>query len=284
MWTGVAGSGTTEYDYDASGNMTVDRNKGISRISYDAVLNLPTEVIIDGKGTIRYTYDANGTKLRQEVLPSDGSATKVTDYVAGFHYVDGQLDFVQHEEGRMMVKEGLAYHYDLKDHLGNSRVTFSNVPVTTTAQATMEAAAAPTEEAIFEGVAESRHTMAFHNTTDASADEPDPNQVAALLPGQQGPAKSLLVHPDDTVRLKVNARYETVPSEVQGLEGLATEIAGAAARTVSGLEGAVTSPGLNPATGASALANGQADEVPPGYLNYVIYDENFVPIDQGFQR
>ena len=69
--------------------------------------------------------------------------------------------------------------------------------------------------------------MAFHNTTDASTDEPDPNQVAALLPGQQGPAKSLLVHPGDTVRLKVNARYETVPSEVQGLEGLATEIAGA---------------------------------------------------------
>ena len=46
--------------------------------------------------------------------------------------------------------------------------------------------------------------MAFHNTTDATGSEPDPNQVAALLSGEQGPAKSLQVHPGDTVRLQVN--------------------------------------------------------------------------------
>ena len=275
---------TTEYGYDASGNMTADQNKGISSIIYDPVLNLPTEVTIDGKGTIKYTYDAAGTKLRQEVIPTDGSPTKTTDYVGGFHYVDGQLDFVQHEEGRMMVKDGLAYHYDLKDHLGNTRVTFSSVPVTSSATASMEAAAAPREEQVFEGVAESRHTMAFHNTTAANATEPNPNQVAALLPGQQGPAKSLQVHPGDTVRLQVNARYETAPSQVQGLEGVATEIAGAAARSAAGLEGATASPGLNPASGAGALANSNNQAVPQGYLNYVIYDENFEPINKGYRK
>ena len=66
------------------------------------------------------------------------------------------------------MMEDKAYHYDLKDHLGNSRVTFSSKPVTTTAMATMEVSAAPEEEAVFEGVAESRQTLAFHNTTDAS--------------------------------------------------------------------------------------------------------------------
>ena len=45
----------------------------------------------------------------------------------------------------------------------------------------MEAATAATEEQVFEGVAESRRTMAFHNTTDANATEPDPKQVADLL-------------------------------------------------------------------------------------------------------
>ena len=119
---------TAEYDYDNSGNMTSDANKGITRIAYDPVLNLPTEVVIEDKGTIKYTYDAAGTKLRQAVLPTDGSPAKTTDYVAGFHYVDGTLDFIQHDEGRLMVKEGRAYHYDLKDHLGNVRVTFSDQP------------------------------------------------------------------------------------------------------------------------------------------------------------
>ncbi len=178
---GVAGSVTQEYNYDASGNMTSDANKGISAITYDPVLNLPTEVVITGKGTIKYTYDASGTKLRQEVLPSDGSPAKTTDYVSGFHYTDGTLDFVQHEEGRLMIKDGLAYHYDLKDHLGNTRVTFSNVPVTTTNTASMEASAAPVEEAVFEGVAESRQTLAFHNTTNTSSSEPL-SADAGLLP------------------------------------------------------------------------------------------------------
>lgn len=110
---GVAGSATPEYNYDAAGNMTSDANKNISSITYDPVLNLPTEVVIDGKGTIRYTYDASGTKLRQEVLPTDGSPAdgspaKTTDYVGGFHYRDGTLDFVQHGEGRLMLDPGSA--------------------------------------------------------------------------------------------------------------------------------------------------------------------------------
>ena len=273
-----------EYGYDESGNLTRDDNKAITSITYDAVLNLPTEVVMEGKGTIRYTYDAAGTKLRQQVIPSDGSPTKTTDYVQGFHYEDNQLTFIQHEEGRLIVKDGLAYHYDLKDHLGNTRVTFSNIPVTTTAQATMEAGVASVEEAVFEGVAESRRTMAFHNTTDATIGEPDPKQVAALLPGQQGPAKSLRVHAGDTVRLEVNARYETAPGQVQGLEGIATQVAGAAARVAGGVEGASAGSGLNPTAGTSALANGRSEEVPPGYLNYVLYDEDFQPIDKGFQK
>ena len=281
---GVAGSATQEYNYDAAGNMTADANKGISSIVYDPVLNLPTDVVINGKGTIKYTYDASGTKLRQEVLPSDGSPTKTTDYVGGFHYSNGTLDFVQHEEGRLMIKDGLAYHYDLKDHLGNARVTFSNVPVTTTNTASMEASAAPVEEAVFEGVAESRQTLAFHNTTTASSSEPQPNKVATLQPGQQGPAKSVAVHAGDTVRIKVNARYETVPSRVQGMEGVATEIAGMVQRGAAGLESSGAITGSNGLAAGSALTTGKEQEVPQAYLNYLLYDENYQLVDQGFQQ
>ena len=269
-----------EYSYDLSGNLIKDENKGISEIKYDAVLNLPEEVVITEKGTINYSYDAQGMKLRQEVVPSDGSEKKTTDYVQGFHYENGKLSFLQHAEGRLMM-EDKAYHYDLKDHLGNSRVTFSSKPVTTTSMASMEMSAAPEEEAVFEGVAESRQTLAFHNTTDPSIAEPAPQQVATLMPGEQGPSKSLQVHSGDTVRLKVNARYETTPSQVQGLEGVATEVVGAVEKTASGLESSGVSEGVGGLGATGALANDQ-QEAPQAHLNYLVYDEDYQLIDQGF--
>ncbi len=57
----------TEYMYDANGNMTVDKNKGISAIEYN-LLNLPVKVLFEDGGTIEYVYDANGTKLRKTVM------------------------------------------------------------------------------------------------------------------------------------------------------------------------------------------------------------------------
>ena len=277
---------TVEYGYDANGNLIQDKNKGITSTTYDPILNLPTQVAIN-QGTLRYSYDAVGTKLRQQAVPSDGSPTKTTDYVQGFQYEDGQLAFIHHEEGRLVfTKEGspagenLAYHYDLKDHLGNTRVTFSDKPITLTAMASMEMSAAPLEEAVFEGVAESRQTLAFHNTTDPSIAEPEPQQVATLMPGEQGPAKSLAVHSGDTIRLKVNARYETTPSQVQGL---ATEVAGALQKTASGLESSGASEGINGLGATGALANDQA-ETPQAYLNYLVYDEDYQLIDQGYQQ
>ena len=148
----------------------------------------------------------------------------------------------------------------------------------------MEASTALVEEAVFEGVAESRQTLAFHNTTTASSSEPQPNKVATLQPGQQGPTKSVAVHTGDTIRLKVNARYETVPAQVQGLEGIATEVAGAVSRSAAGLESAGAATGTNGLAAGSALATGKEQEVPQAYLNYLLYDENYQLVDQGFQQ
>ena len=53
-----------------------------------------------------------------------GSNVKVSDYVAGRHYVDGNLEFFQHSEGRVTHNSGtFAYEYNLTDHLGNVRVS-----------------------------------------------------------------------------------------------------------------------------------------------------------------
>jgi uncharacterized protein RhaS with RHS repeats len=56
---------TTEYTYDANGNMTSDANKGITNITYNH-LNLPTQVTM-ADGTISYIYDAaEGGALRKQ--------------------------------------------------------------------------------------------------------------------------------------------------------------------------------------------------------------------------
>ncbi|PIZ06094.1 MAG: type IV secretion protein Rhs, partial [Flavobacteriales bacterium CG_4_10_14_0_8_um_filter_32_5] len=67
---------TTEYLYDANGNMKTDANKNITAIQYN-YLNLPTQVTINGQN-ILYVYDATGVKLRKTLN------TTTTDYANGF--------------------------------------------------------------------------------------------------------------------------------------------------------------------------------------------------------
>lgn len=48
--------------------------------------------------------------------------TAKTDYVNGIQYKNGQIEFIQTEEGRMIPSGGsYIYEYFLKDHLGNTR-------------------------------------------------------------------------------------------------------------------------------------------------------------------
>ena len=45
-----------------------------------------------------------------------------------------------------------------------------------------------------------------------------------------------------------------------------------------------TTGGLNPATRSGALTTGPPEEVPKAYLNYLVYDEDYQLIDQGFVK
>ena len=273
-----------EYGYDAAGNLVRDDNKGITNITYDPVLNLPLEVSMTN-GTLRYTYDAAGIKLSQTLLDSLGTEVRTTHYDGPFEYDGNRLSLIHHGEGRVYYNQDSshqAYHFDMKDHLGNVRVTFSSVPVVLRQMLTMETTAAPEEEILFEGVSAHRQTLAFHNTTEASQLAPSPNKVATLLPGQQGIGKSLRVQAGDKVTLQVEARYETRPTSVQGLEGVVTELARAAQGTATGLEAVGAVESLNGAALGGALAKGKEAQ-PEAYLNYLVFDENHQLISEGFQ-
>ncbi|MEE4000262.1 RHS repeat-associated core domain-containing protein, partial [Tenacibaculum sp. FZY0031] len=110
---------TTEYTYDANGNMKTDANKGITNITYNH-LNLPVNVTLAG-GTISYTYDATGNKLRKV------ANSTTTEYAGNYKYENGVLQFFNHAEGYVQKDaNSFSYVYQYKDHLGNVRLSYTD--------------------------------------------------------------------------------------------------------------------------------------------------------------
>ena len=148
----------TEYTYDANGNMTSDRNKGISSIAYN-MLNLPQTVLFEDGHETCYTYAADGRKLRVEyrlnnfsiveaekAKASDGydavasplaldengiietpaepisRTLMMRDYCGNYIYKNGCLERVMTENGYM--QDGGLYFY-IRDYQGNVRVVLN---------------------------------------------------------------------------------------------------------------------------------------------------------------
>jgi RHS repeat-associated protein len=142
---------TQDYQYDLSGNMVLDYNKGLFWIEPDLpvengidynYLNLPYRVRVwdnqqGQKGTITYIFDAAGNKLEKRVdekaYNENPSKATTTTYIGGYLYENGQLQFLGQEEGRIRpvaatstTAAGFAVDYFIKDHLGNTRVVLTD--------------------------------------------------------------------------------------------------------------------------------------------------------------
>ena len=131
-----------EYEYNANGAMTKDKNKGIDVIEYNA-LNLPQAIYFNnGKNITSYTYGADGKKLRAQyfhtptppqpsdpdiiILPPQAQLTLTRDYCGPFIYENGTLERILFDGGYITFDEANSntpeYHFYTKDHLGNIRV------------------------------------------------------------------------------------------------------------------------------------------------------------------
>ncbi|AEE49720.1 RHS repeat-associated core domain-containing protein [Haliscomenobacter hydrossis] len=130
------GSGGTGYTYDANGNLNADTYKGISSITYNH-LNLPSVITYSNGNTIEIVYDANGGKLRK-IVKVGATVQYEQDYLGGLEYRKvgsnaKRLEAVYHAEGRyynlnveMNNTLSIRYEYSLRDHLGNTRLTFTD--------------------------------------------------------------------------------------------------------------------------------------------------------------
>ena len=115
----------SDYEYDDNGNLTLDKNKSL-RISYN-YLNLPERVYPETTGSdeIKFIYDASGVKWQK--VSNNTGVTTTTSYNHSFVYNGPSgsrvLDYVLTPEGMIKKLATPQYHYFVKDHLGNTRVT-----------------------------------------------------------------------------------------------------------------------------------------------------------------
>ncbi|WP_445455986.1 DUF6443 domain-containing protein [Flavobacterium sp. HNIBRBA15423] len=132
------GSNTgNDYEYDANGNMTLDNNKGITKITYNH-LNLPTEITFGTSAKILYLYNATGQKISKAIVDFVGGNSATTHYMSGgFQYKDNYLQFFPHAEGYVSVVDSHGvnnynYVFNYTDHLGNIRLSYGVDPSTQT--------------------------------------------------------------------------------------------------------------------------------------------------------
>jgi RHS repeat-associated protein len=122
-----------EYLYDANGNLTQDKNKGITGIVYNH-LNLPRQIHFGQVGdSVVFRYSASGQKVAKLVYQT-GKPVLRTNYLGPYQYEQDSLKFFPHAEGRVLrfvsydaantPRVSYQREFTFKDHLGNLRLAY----------------------------------------------------------------------------------------------------------------------------------------------------------------
>jgi RHS repeat-associated protein len=284
-----------DYNYDINGNLTQDKNKDITGITYNH-LNLPYTVTVNGKGTIKYIYDAAGNKLEkrtQETSPQVKTTT--TSYIGSYVYQNDSLQFMGHEEGRVRIVgtsggQNVSYDYFVKDHLGNTRMVLTDEQkIDAYPVASLEQNTIATEKLYYnipDGATVNKNTVAAYPNDNYT----NPNDYIQKLNGNNqkvGTSMVLKVMAGDKVNIRANSWYKqngVVPGNaVNPINDIIASLMGGLNNisTKSWLLPSISSGWIPP--GMSGFISGQnnADGTngkPKAYLNWVLFDEQFKPV------
>jgi RHS repeat-associated protein len=122
---------TATYTYDNNGNMTNDPYRSMA-LNYNH-LNLPTKFDFGSGKSINIIYDRMGMKLSKTVNDIGAVRLYKQDYVSGLEYRSTGtgspvLEAIYHNEGRITPNAtAWRYEYNIKDHLGSTRLTFADL-------------------------------------------------------------------------------------------------------------------------------------------------------------
>jgi RHS repeat-associated protein len=148
---------STDFEYDAVGNVIKDLTQGISNISYASFSRMERDPYVGGMTStsfhlpriitfldgrkIKNQYDASGKKLVTQLLINDVISVEYS-YLGNLTYIrtpgkDWKLIEMKIDEGRLVPKSEnsteMVYEYDIEDQTGSPRVSFREN--TTTGQA-----------------------------------------------------------------------------------------------------------------------------------------------------
>lgn len=287
-----------DYSYDSNGNVISDKNKEIQTINYNPYLNLTDEIIKESGEKVVYIHSSDGLKIAEEIYKAgEQIPTQRLDYIGPFLYQNDTLKFVIHDEGKIIIPkastESPEYQYQIKDHLGNIRLTFTAKESTEVFTATMEDTNIANhnnprvqEMAYFDNLFETevKNVNQWFNHTSNDVGN------AIYLDGSEertiGPNTLLKVFPGDTVKMEVFAKFEnkashsTVPlttflmSLFNPLQSATSSIAEGSTSIVSSLDGLT----------ALFSTKQEDDDIPAAYLNYILFDKDLNVASLAFER
>lgn len=266
------------------------RDKGTSATSNPVFLSIKANGVDQGwPGATLANSVATEAWTEQSVVVPTGATTLAIGMGWNTTVTAGEVFFVNDVEVTKIAATAPEYQYTLKDHLGNVRVTFTSKDETEANTATLEPTNATTEQGKF-----LRYTTAkmvnssMFDRTNGSA----PSQTlgyAQRLNGsaneKYGLARSISVMPGDVINAEVYAKYvDPVTSNWNAaLTTLVNQVAAGTAGVVVDGANYSTSTSSFPST-YPGLQSKTDNGAPKAYLNWLIFDRNFVFQTGGFKQ
>jgi RHS repeat-associated protein len=272
-----------DYFYDKNGNLSLDRNKHITAVTYTR-FNKPERVVFGDGSAIEYSYDAAGNKVEELQLPY-GNPAKKTTYFGNFVYENNKVQYLNTGEGRTILQPGepSKEEYFVKDHLGNVRSTIDvhTYPLQDYV-ATYEVASANMEGLMFDNLNEIREEKPLGNPGDNQAGMLNASDPARRV----GTSLLLKVMAGDRVSMNVNdfidgydpeADQPVAPEDI--MAGIVTTLTnGPGGMPGESHDASLVDKFFNPSNylGIDNIINTTANDPtkPKAYLNYALFDEN----------
>jgi RHS repeat-associated protein len=220
----------------------------------------------------------------QAVTVPAGATTLLVGMAWNTTVTAGEVFFVNDVEVNKITTTTPEYQYNLKDHLGNVRVTFTTKDEQVISTASLEDATQPAEQASFKNYTRLNNDLYDH--TDAGTVYTYSNLLNGAANRQVGLAKSISVMPGDVVGAEVYAKYF-------GASGSNTNLAGFGAALLSAF--GLAPPGVGETGTASAALGNYGSLIAAGnnpgniswpkvWLNVLVFDRDYKLVDLAYQQ